>query len=166
MLGNGHIRFGKGWTEKVLLPVDRHCCCKRTSKRTPASAKNLAGHLLHAFCGSDGAVVRRRKHTNRLDLAQVVPPAIESYLEKAGVFRLDIERMKDFALTHDRAKGVIYEAFTRHHAVLPLRLLPAANRFYFDDDEQRAKFEARSLLSLNKAFTGVVKGLREVPKQR
>jgi hypothetical protein len=119
-----------------------------------------------AFSGSDGAVVLKKKHTSRLDLAQVVPPAIESYLEKAGAFRLDIERMQDFALTDDRAKGVIYEAFTRHHAVLPLRLLPAVHRFYFDDEKQRAKFEERSLWSLNNAFTEAVKGLREIPQQR
>jgi hypothetical protein len=96
-----------------------------------------------AFSGSDGAVVLRKKHTSRLDLAEVVPPAIESYLEKAGAFRADIDRMKDFALTDDRAKSIIYEAFVRDQAVLPLRLLPAVHRFYFDDDEQRAKFEDR-----------------------
>jgi hypothetical protein len=119
-----------------------------------------------AFSGSDGAVVLKKKHTSRLDLANVVPPAIESYLEKAGAFRLDIDRMRDFALTDDRAKAVIYEAFTRHHAVLPLRLLPRVHAFYFDDDEQRAKFEDRSLWSLNNAFTEAVKGLREIPQQR
>jgi hypothetical protein len=35
-----------------------------------------------AFSGSDGAAVLRKKHTSRLDLAEVVPPAIESYLER------------------------------------------------------------------------------------
>jgi hypothetical protein len=119
-----------------------------------------------AFSGSDGAVVLKKRHTSRLDLAQVVPPAIESYLQKAGAFRLDIERMRDFALTDDRAKAVIYEAFTRHHAVLPVRLLPQVHRFYFDDEEQRAKFEDRSLWSLSNAFTEAVKSLREVPQQR
>src|SRR5262249_22437750 len=97
-----------------------------------------------AFSGSDGAVVLRKKHTSRLALAEVVPPAIESYLEKAGAFRLDIERMKEFALTDERAKSIIYEGFVRDQAILPLRLLPAVHRFYFDDDEQRVKFEDRS----------------------
>jgi hypothetical protein len=119
-----------------------------------------------AFSGSDGAVVLKKKHTGRLDLARVVPPAIECYLEKAGAFRLDIERMRDFALSDERAKHLIYDAFTRDHAVLPLRLLPAVHRFYFDDEEQRAKFEDRSLWSLNNAFTEAVKRLREVPQQR
>jgi hypothetical protein len=119
-----------------------------------------------AFSGSDGAVVLKKKHPSRLDLAQVVPPAIESYLEKAGASRLDIERMRDFALTDDRAKHIIHEAFTRHHAVLPVRLLPPVHRFDFDDEEQRAKFEDRSLWSLAYAFTEAVKALREIPQQR
>jgi hypothetical protein len=119
-----------------------------------------------AFSGSDGAVVLKKQHTSRLDLAAVVPPAIESYLEKAGAFRLDIERMRDFALTDDRAKGLIYDAFTRAGAVLPVRLLPSVHAFYFDDEEQRAKFEDRSLWSLSNAFTEAVKALREVPQQR
>jgi hypothetical protein len=111
-------------------------------------------------------VVLKKKHTSRLDLAHVVSPAIESYLEKAGAFRLDIDRMRDFALTDDRAKGIIYDAFTRGHAVLPVRLLPLVHRVYFDDEEQRAKFADRSLWSLNNAFTEAVKSLREVPQQR
>jgi hypothetical protein len=117
------------------------------------------------FSGSDGAVVLKRKHTSRLDLAHVVPSAVESYLEKAGAFLLDIERMRDFALTDDRAKGLIYDAFTRGRAVLPLRLLPQVHRFYFDNEEQRARFEDRSLWSLSNAFTEAVKALRAVPQQ-
>jgi hypothetical protein len=119
-----------------------------------------------AFSGSDGAVVLKKKHTSRLDLAHVVPPAIESYLEKAGAFRQDIDRMRGFALTDDRAKEIIYDAFTRNQPIMPLRLLPRVHAFYFDDDEQRAKFEDRSLWSLNNAFTEAVKGLRSVPQQR
>jgi hypothetical protein len=119
-----------------------------------------------AVSGSDRAVVLKKKHTSRLDLAAVVPPGIESYLEKAGAFWLDIERMRDFALTDDRAKALVYDAFTRAGVVLPVWLLPAVHRFYFDDDEQRAKFGDRSLWSLNNAFTEAIKALREIPQQR
>jgi hypothetical protein len=118
-----------------------------------------------AFSGSDGAVVLKKRHTNRLDLVQVVPPAIESYLEKASAFRLEIERMRDFDLADGRAKEVIYDAFIRSHA-LPIRLLPDVHRLYFDDDVQRSKFPARSLWSLSNSFTEAVKALREVPQQR
>jgi hypothetical protein len=152
---------GGGWTEKgaVGLPA-------AGGPHEPRHKPYLAGHLPYAFSGSDGAVVLKKKHTSRLDPAQVVPPAIESYLEKAGAFRLDIERMRDFSLSDERAKHLIYDVFTRHHAVLPVRLLPHVHRLYFEDDEQRARFGDRSLWSLNNAFTESVKRLREVPQQR
>src|SRR5262249_34951620 len=118
-----------------------------------------------AFSGSDGAVVLKKKHTGRLDLPRVVPPAIESYLEKAGALRLDIDRMRDFALTDDRASHPFSHPFPRHHAVLPVRLLPHVHRSDFDE-EQRAKFEDRSLWSLNNAFTEAVERLRQAPQQR
>jgi hypothetical protein len=33
--------------EKVSTPVDRHCDCKRTSKRNPAETENLASRPSH-----------------------------------------------------------------------------------------------------------------------
>ena len=38
------------------------------------------------FSGSDGSVVLRKKHTSRLDLAAVVPPAIDQFIERAGAY--------------------------------------------------------------------------------
>ena len=115
------------------------------------------------FSGSGGAVVLKKRHTSRLDLARVVPPAIDAYLEKAGAFRLDIDRMKYFDLTDGRAKELIYDAFANHE-VLPLRLFPRGGRLYFDDDVQRARFQDRNLWSLNNAFTEAAKELRTVPQ--
>jgi hypothetical protein len=116
------------------------------------------------FSGGAGSIVLRKRHTSRLDLASIVPGAIDCFLERAGAFRLDLDRMRDFAIADNRAKEIIHDAFTGAAPVLPLRLLPAVSRLYFDDDEQRAKFEDRSLWSLNNAFTEAVKGLKEVPR--
>ena len=115
------------------------------------------------FSGSGGAVVLKKRHTSRLDLARVVPPAIDAYLEKAGAFRLDIDRMKYFDLTDGRAKELIYDAFANHE-VIPLRLFPRVGRLYFDDEIQRARFQDRNLWSLNNAFTEAAKELRTVPQ--
>jgi hypothetical protein len=117
-----------------------------------------------AFSGSDGSVVLRKRHTSRLDLAAVVPPAVDQFVAKAGAFRLDLDRMRDSRLTDGRAKEVIHDAFTGPAPVLPLRCLPTVSDLYFADEEQRAKFPARSLWSLNNAFTEAVKALREVPR--
>jgi hypothetical protein len=116
-----------------------------------------------AFSGSGGAMVLKRRHTSGLDLARIIPPAIDAYLERAGAFRLDIERMKDFRLSDGRAKELIYDAFASS-PVLPVRLFPVVARLYFDDDAQREKFRDRSLWSLNNAFTEAVKLLKPVPQ--
>src|SRR3954468_8024288 len=55
-----------------------------------------------AFSGSAGAVFLKKKHTSRLDLTAVVPPAIDQFLERAGAFRVDIDRMKNSALTDSK----------------------------------------------------------------
>lgn len=116
------------------------------------------------FSGSSGAVVLRKKHTSRLDLAAVVPGAIDAFLERAGAFRLDIDRMRDLALTDARAKELIHDAFTGPAPVMPLRCLPSVSRLYFDDEEQRAKFPDRSLYALNNTMTQAVKALKPVPQ--
>jgi hypothetical protein len=118
-----------------------------------------------AFSGDSGTIVLRKKHTSRLDLSAVVPPAIDAYLERAGQFVVDIEQMKSFELTESRAKELVYNAFIRER-VMPLRFIPEVHRLYFDDQEQREKFEARSLWSLNNAFTEIVKNLAVTPQQR
>jgi hypothetical protein len=117
-----------------------------------------------AFSGDSGTIVLRKKHTSRLDLSAVVPPAIDAYLDRAGQFVLDIEQMKSLELSEARAKEVVYNAFIREH-VMPLRYLPEVHRLYFDDQEQRDKFDARSMWSLHNAFTEVVKNLRVMPQQ-
>lgn len=117
-----------------------------------------------AFSGSYGSVVLRKRHTSRLDLAAVVPSAIDQFVEKAGAFRLDIDRMRDCRLADGTAKEVVFDAFTGPAPVLPLRCLLAVSRLYFDDEEQRAKFPDRSLWSLNNAFTEAVKPLKEFPR--
>jgi hypothetical protein len=116
------------------------------------------------FSGSDGAVVLRKKHTSKLDLAAVVPPAIDQFMERAGAFRLDIDRMRDFALTDSKAKELVHDAFTGPAPVMPLRCMPAVSRLYFDDPEQRDKFPERSLWTLSNAFTEAVKSLKDVPR--
>ncbi|QDV35348.1 DUF932 domain-containing protein [Tautonia plasticadhaerens] len=117
-----------------------------------------------AFSGSSGSVVLKKKHTSRLDLAAVVPEAIDQFLERAGTFRLDLDRMRDFSLTDGRAKELLFDAFAGRSPVMPLRLLPTVGRLYFDDDGQREKFPDRSLWALNNAFTEAVKVLKPVPQ--
>ncbi len=116
-----------------------------------------------AFSGDSGTVVLKKRHTSRLDLRVVVPPAIDAYLDKANQFTLDIDRMKDFSLTDARAKEVIYDALVSK-GVVPLRMLPVVHKCYFADDKQREMFPDRSLWSAMQAFTEATKQLGAVPK--
>ena len=146
-------------------------CCQGTSLTPPIWSAYLRIGLPYnqnkdvglAFSGDSGTVVLRKRHTSRLDLSRVVPPAIDSYLEKAGLFRLDIERMKNADMTDGRAKEVIFDAFARN-PILPRRLFPIVSGLYFDDDEQRAKFPDRTLWGLNNSFSEAVKILKPSPQ--
>lgn len=117
-----------------------------------------------AFSGSSGSVMLRRKHTSGLDLGRELPPAVETFLERSGAFRLDLDRMRDHALTDGRAKEVILDAFAGDAPVLPVRLFKLVVDLYFRDDLQREKFPDRSLWSLDNTFTEAVKVLKAAPQ--
>jgi hypothetical protein len=116
-----------------------------------------------AFSGSEGAVFLKRKHTSRLQIRNVVPGAVDQFLERAGAFRLDIDRMKNHRLTDGLAKAVIHDAFAT--GIMPLRLFPTVSNLYFEDEVQADKFPERSLWSLNNAMTEAVKVLKPAPQQ-
>jgi hypothetical protein len=116
-----------------------------------------------AFSGSAGAVFLKRKHTARLDIRAVVPGTVDQFLERAGAFRLDIDRMRNESLTNWRAKAIVHDAFAS--GVMPIRLFPVVSRLYFRDEVQAEKFPDRNLWSLNNAMTESVKLLRPAPQQ-
>jgi hypothetical protein len=112
-----------------------------------------------AFSGSDGAVFLKRKHTARLDVQSIVPSTVDQFLERAGAFRLDIDRMRNHDLADSPAKVIIHDAFAA--GLMPLRLFPVVSGLYFEDEVQAEKFPERTLWSLNNAFTEAVKRLRD-----
>jgi len=104
-----------------------------------------------AFSGSAGAVFLKRKHTARLNLRAVVPGAVDQFLERAGAFRRDIDRMKGLALGELQAKAIIHDAFAA--GAMPLRLFPVVSKLYFDDETQFEKFPERTAWTLSQSFT-------------
>jgi hypothetical protein len=112
--------------------------------------------------GEKGSVCLHVKHTGRLRLDAHVPKAIDLFLDKAGVWKADLERMREVEIGDGRAKELIFDAFTARSAdrVLPANRFQDVARLYFDDDEQRAKFPDRTLWSLNNTFTEAVKRVR------
>jgi hypothetical protein len=117
------------------------------------------------FSGDSGTVVLKRKHSSRLDLSRVVPPAIDAFLDRAGKLRLDIQRLKETTLSDTQVKSIVFDAFARR-PILPGCLFRHVSRLYFDDAEQRDRFPDASLWSLNQAFTESAKLLRPEPQAR
>src|SRR4051812_36935112 len=71
---------GGGEMEKVLPPVDRHCRSKRTPKRNPAPAKNLASSL--PYSNYDALV--EALHKGQVEVAWNTPLAHAQYHRRAG----------------------------------------------------------------------------------
>jgi hypothetical protein len=138
----------------------------RTMKMSVIAAAHVFVCDNTAFSGSEGAVFLSKKHTSGLDIAEVIPPAIDLYLDKSGAWRADIDKMRECSLSDVRAKELIYDAFLGSRAKLPMHLLGDIHELYFDDEIQREKFEDRSLWSLNNAFTEAVKALKPVSQQK
>ena len=118
-----------------------------------------------AFSGDGGTIVLRKKHSAKLDLTRVVPPAIDAYLERANQFVLDVQAMKEHELTDSQAKTVIYDAFA-FSPVMNRRFFPLIDQLYFRSEEQRAMFPERTLWSLNNAFSEAAKALPPVVQDR
>lgn len=110
-----------------------------------------------AFSGDAGAVFLRKAHTKNLNIASVIPPAIDLFLEKANHFVNAIDMMKDEAITDDRAKALILDSFMGR--VIPQHLTKDVVRLYLEDEEQRERFPERTLWSLNNAYTEATKQL-------
>lgn len=120
-----------------------------------------------AFSGSSGSVLINKKHTSRLDMSAVIPPAIDMYLDRAGVWRADIDKMREFSLSDGMAKELIYDSFINPRgSVLPKHCLEDIHELYFDDEVQREKFEDRTLWSLNNAYTECVKRLEPIAQEK
>lgn len=118
-----------------------------------------------AFSGSEGSVLLSRKHTSRLDLGDVIPKALDTYMIKSLDFTASIDRMANYSLTDDRAKCFLFDAFLKND-VMAHRYMPEVARLYFDDEIQRTRFADRNLWSLNNAFTEAVKQLDPGPQEK
>ncbi len=107
-------------------------------------------------------IALRRKHTAGLDLAKEVRSAVARFEQHFARFEHETDALKALVLTEDRAKALIHDAFLRR--LLPLRLLPAVSKEYFDSGHEA--FRPRTAWSLANAFTEAVKVLPDAPRFR
>jgi hypothetical protein len=108
-----------------------------------------------AFAGDFEPVFH--KHTKRLELSQVISIGIDKIQRNFVPLKKQIDDWREFPLTDNDAKVIIYDAFRSPLLKLPLRFLPSAHKHYFDPLDK--EFTGRTFWSLANAFTSMIKEL-------
>jgi hypothetical protein len=100
------------------------------------------------------------KHTKRLELSQVISIAVDKIQRNFIPLRKQIDEWREFPISDEDAKVVIYDAFRSSSLKLPLRFLHSAHRHYFEPLDK--EFTDRTFWSLSNAFTSMIKELPPV----
>lgn len=98
-----------------------------------------------------------RKNTTRLDLGDAVATGFDRFLQHSTALSIEINRLQATPMNDRQAKVLIYDVFAS--GILPYRLLPDVNRFYFELDETRPDCQPRSLWGLHNACTRAIQDL-------
>jgi hypothetical protein len=131
---------------------------KSLAIRAVAGARVLVCENL-ALAGDE--IVLRRKHTSGLRITDEAATAVQRF---EGHYQHLVEQtkaMKARGITDDQAKQVLYDVFSRR--ILPLRLLPAAHKEWFDPRHEEFATRA-SLWRLHNALTEVAKEVAPGPR--
>jgi hypothetical protein len=100
-------------------------------------------------------IALRRKHTSGLNLRIELAGAVLRFQDHFGRLAGEVERLKQRLLTDLEAKALMHDAFAA--GLMPLRLLPAVSRAYFDP--VLPDFAPRTAWSLHNAFAGAAKDM-------
>lgn len=101
------------------------------------------------------------KHTRKLELKDVISIAVDRIQRGFDPLEKRIKVMRDFGLTDNDAKLVIYTAFLEKAVRgLPRNLMPLVHEHYFDPKYE--EFKPRNLWSLSNAFTSAFKELAPI----
>ncbi len=105
-----------------------------------------------------------RKHTKHVEIEALLAVAIDDMQRKFDPMRRQIAFFRGCDLSDQRAKLIIYDAFLGGLADLPKHLGAVVHEHYFEP--KYPEFEARTLWSLENAFTSALKELEPVARLR
>lgn len=109
-----------------------------------------------AFSGDFSPLLH--KHTSNLNLTDSIAIAVDRIHRGLGTLSNRIKLMREFGLTDNDARLIIYRAFVdRVLKGVPRQLMPAVHANYFDPGHE--DFRSRNLWSLSNAFTSAFKSL-------
>lgn len=111
---------------------------------------------------SGDAVLLNYLHTRTFDPKAECIAAVSQYLEARHTLTIDVDRMKDCPIGDGRAKELIYDAIVRQD-VLPLRMLPDVDRWYFKGETEDVA--PRTVWGLHNAFTRSLQVLPSLNQQ-
>ncbi len=109
-----------------------------------------------AFSGDFSPLLH--KHTSKLNLTDSIAVAVDRIYRGLDSLANQIKLMRDYGLTDNDARLIIYRAFVeRVLKGVSRQLMPAVHANYFDPN--REEFRSRNLWSLSNAFTSAFKSL-------
>lgn len=105
----------------------------------------------------DAGTLLNYLHTATFDPKAECIAAVSQYLEARNTLEVEIDRMKDAKISDGKAKELIYDAIVSRD-VLPLRMIPDVDRWYFKGETE--DLAPRTVWGLHNAFT---RTLQELP---
>ena len=103
-----------------------------------------------------------RKHTKNVEVETILSVAVDQMQRNFEPMRRQIAFFRGCDLSDTRAKLIIYDAFLGGQADIPKHLGSVVHEHYFEP--KYPEFEARTLWSLENAFTSAVKELEPVSR--
>lgn len=100
-------------------------------------------------------IALRRKHTIGLNLRIEIEEAVEIFATHLGTLNNEVDRLKDEAISDERAKAVIHDAFVAK--AMPVKYFKAVGQNYFQPPHD--EFKPRTMWSLHNAFTEAAKAM-------
>ena len=105
-----------------------------------------------------------RKHTSKFNLQDALSIGVHNIMRNFEPLTNDIERWREQQLSDLDAKLSIYEVFIEERINLPKHLMRSVHDHYFNPPHE--DFRDRTTWSLQNAYTGAIKALDPIPRQR
>jgi hypothetical protein len=112
----------------------------------------------------DFEAVLARKHTRHFNLADSIALGVERMQRGFGPMGRQIDAWREHSLPDALARNVIYAAFIEDGLPVPKHLAKTVHRHYFEPT--LPEFAARTMWSLQNAFTSAFKTLDPIPRIR
>jgi hypothetical protein len=117
-----------------------------------------------AFRGDFMAVTRKHSKSLEKELQDVLAVGVDRVQRQFEPMLAQVDAWRNHQLPDAQAKEHIYDCFVRERIDCPKHLMKDVDRLYFEPEHD--EFRARTLYSLQNAFTGAFQKLDAIPMYR